>query len=84
MDKWKRDIHALRETADKYPPGSYALADHAVQSEWIFLQRVIKDTGQAFVELENFLRETFLPRLFFGISKTLPPVVGYISTFPVK
>ena len=28
--------------------------------------------------------ETFLPRLFFGKMKTLSPVVGSLSTIPVK
>ena len=57
---------------------------HAVQSEWIFLQCVNKDTVQALMELENFLWETFLPCLLFGKSKTLPPIVGALSKLPVK
>ena len=28
--------------------------------------------------------ETFLPRLFFGKTKTLSPIVGALSTMPVK
>ena len=35
----------------------------AVQSEWIFLQRVTKDMVQAFTGLELFLQETFSPRI---------------------
>ena len=31
-----------------------------------------------------FLQETFLPSLFFGKSKTLPPIVGTLSTLSVK
>ena len=31
-----------------------------------------------------FLRETFLLRIFFGKSKTLPPIIGAISTLPVN
>ena len=58
--------------------------DHAVQLEWIFLQYVTKDKGQAFMGLELFSQETFLPRLFFGKPKTLPPIVRDISTFPVN
>ena len=30
------------------------------------------------------IRETFLPRLFFGNTKTLSPVVGALSMIPVK
>ena len=55
-----------------------------IQLEWIFLQRVMKDKGQAFVGLGKVLRETFLSRLLFGISKTSPPVVGSLSTLPVN
>ena len=30
------------------------------------------------------IQETFLPRLFFGDTKTLSPFVGDLSTMPVK
>ena len=43
-----------------------------------------KDTGQAFPGMEKSLRENFLPRLFHGKSKTLPPIVGDLSMLPVK
>ena len=70
--------------ADKYPQESYSAVAHEIQSECIFLKRVTKDTGQAFTGMEKVLRETFLPHIFFGKSKTLPPIVGALSTFPVK
>ena len=44
----------------------------------------MKDTGHAFKGLENFLREIFLPCLLFGISKSLPPIVGTLSTMRVN
>ena len=47
-------------------------------------QRVKKDMWQAFLGMEKVLRETFLPRIFFGKSKTLTPFIGALSTFPVK
>ena len=56
----------------------------AIQSEWIFLQRVTWDTGDTFSGVENIIQETFLPRLFFRNMKTLSPVVGALSTMPVK
>ena len=74
-DKWERDNCALSKTADKYTQESYAAVARAVQSEWIFLQRGIKDTVQAFTGLEKVLCETFLPRLLFGKPKILPPIV---------
>ena len=35
--------------------------------------------GTGICRSENFLQETFLPCLFFGKSKALPPIVGYLS-----
>ena len=34
--------------------------------------------------VEKTIRKTFLPRLFFRKTKTLYPIVGSISTIPVK
>ena len=69
---------------DKYPEESYATVALAVQLEWIILQRVKNDTVQAFTGMGKALWENFLPCLFFGKSKTLPQIIGYLSTFLVK
>ena len=50
----------------------------------MFIQRVTWDTGDAFAGVEKIIRETFLPCLFFGKTKTISPVVGALSTMPVK
>ena len=84
MYKWEGDIHALRKTSDKYHQESYPVVAFAFQVDWIFLQHVMKDTGQAFTGLEKVVQETFLPRLFFGKSKIIPPIVGALITFPVN
>ena len=73
MEKWERDIRDLRKMADRYPQKSYAAMAHAVQSEWIFMKCVMKDTVQVFKGLEIFMQGNFLPRLFFGKPKILPP-----------
>ena len=83
-EKWERDIHTVTKMEEIYTQESYAAAACAIQSEWIFLQHAIKDTGQAFAGLEKFMQENFLPRILFGRPKTLPPVVGALSKFPVK
>ena len=83
MDKWERDICELRKTADKYHQESYATVERAVQLEWTFLKLVKKDTGQALTSLGKVLWETFLPRIFFGKQKILPPIVGALF-FSVK
>ena len=56
----------------------------AIQSEWIFLQHVTWDTGDLFAGVDKIIWETFLPCLFFGKTKTLSPIVGNLSTMPIK
>ena len=68
----------------KYPQDSYAAVVRVIQSEWIFLQHFTWDTGDLFVGVKKMIRETFLLSLFFGKTKTLSPVVGDLSTTPVK
>ena len=46
--KWEEEISTTRKTVEKYPQESYAAVVHAIQSEWIFLQRVTWDIGDAF------------------------------------
>ena len=50
-EKWERDIFSLRKTANKCSQASYSLVDRVVQSEWIFMQHVMKNTGQALTGL---------------------------------
>ena len=59
MEKWEIGIRAFRKTAEKYPQESYAMVYRVVQLEWIFLQRVTKDTGQAFTGMEKVLQDFF-------------------------
>ena len=47
-------------------------------------QCVTKDTGDAFARVEKILWETYLPRLLFGKSKSLPPIAGTSSMTPVN
>ena len=56
----------------------------AIQLEWIFLQRVTWDTGDAFTGVEKMIWETFLQCIFLGKTKTLSPIVGALITIPVK
>ena len=50
----------------------------------MFLQRVTWDTGDEFAGVDKMIRETFLPRLFFGMTKTLSPIVGTLSKILIK
>ena len=81
---WNENINTISETVGKYPQEIYAAVVRAIQSEWIFLQRVTWDTGDAFAGVEKMIRETFLPRLFFGKTKTLSPIVGTLIKILIK
>ena len=81
---WKKNINTISKTAGKYPQGSYSAVLRAIQSEWIFLQFVTWDTGDAFAGVEKMIQETFFPRLFFVNTKTFSPIVGTLSTMPIK
>ena len=81
---WYKNFNTISESAGKYPQDSYATVVCLIQSEWIFLQHVTWYTGDSFAVVENMIRETFLHRLFFGITKTLSPIVGALSTMPVS
>ena len=70
--------------AGKYLQESYAAVVRAIQLKWTFFQSAKQDTGQAFAGVKKFMQETFLPLLFFGKSKTLPPMVEALIMLPVK
>ena len=75
---------AIAETVGKYPQESYATVVCGIQSDLIFFQRVIKDTGYAFTVVEKLIQEKNLPRLFFVKLKYPIPIVGNLSTMLVK
>ena len=55
----EKNIVTIRKTTGKYPQDIYSAAAHAIQSEWIFLQRVTWDTGDTFFGVENMLQGFF-------------------------
>ena len=57
----------------KYPQESYAPAVREIQSDWIFIQRVTWDMGDAFLGAEKMIWETFLPHIFFVKTKLSHP-----------
>ena len=80
---WEKNINTIRKTAVKYLQESYATVVHEIQSEWIFLQHVTWDTGDAFVGVEKMIREMFF-LIFYLERRTPPPVVGALSKITVK
>ena len=81
---WEKNINTIRKTSGKDPQEIYTVVVCEIQSEWVFIQRVTWEMGDAFAGVEKMIWEDFLPRLFFGKTKTLSPIVGAISTMPVK
>ena len=81
---WEKNISTISKTAGKYSQESYAAVVRTIQSEWIFLQRVTWDTGDVFAGVEKIIQGNFLPRLFFGKTKTLAPILGYLNIIPVN
>ena len=77
---WEKNINMISKTAGKFTQKSYAAVVRAIQSKCIFLQHVTWDTGDEFAGVGKIIRETFLPRLFFGNMKTLSPIIGTLST----
>ena len=68
----------VSEMTGKYPQDSYSTVVCLIQSEWFYC------AGYALALVVNFLWETFLLRLFFIKSKSLPPIIGNLSTIPIN
>ena len=70
-EKWGRNIHAIAKMAvGNYTHQSSTMVISVIQSECIFLKRVTKDTGQAFVGLEKFMQQDVL--LVFSLENCKP------------
>ena len=80
----EQNIFKIRENAGEYPQKSYYTVVCLIQSDWIFIQCVTWDTGDMCVGVEETIRENVFHRLFFSEIKSLSPIVGDISTMPVK
>ena len=76
-------MYEITKMAGKYTQESYATVVCAIQSERIF-SKCDKNMGYVFSGVEKLLPETFFPRIFIGISKSLPPIVGTLGTIRVK
>lgn len=63
IDAWCFGVRALAKAAVQYPQTAYAGLCKSLQSEWLYLQRVLPECGEAFAPLEQTIRERFLPAL---------------------
>ena len=65
-------------------PGELGLSGTYNPIRVYFLQRVTWDTGYAFERVDKTIWEFVLLHLFFQKTKTLSPIVGSLSTTPIK
>jgi hypothetical protein len=54
----------LASVAKNFPQSAYSGLQKSLQQEWQFVQRVRKDTGMDFLEVERAISQSFLPALF--------------------
>ena len=57
----------LSGVGHKHPQSAYAGLQKSLQQEWAFVQRVTPGVREAFVPVEEALREIFVPALFEGL-----------------
>ena len=56
---WENNINTVSRTVGKYLQESYAAVVRAIQSDWIFLQRVTWYTKDVFTGVEKMIMEIF-------------------------
>jgi hypothetical protein len=64
IQKWVSGIKKLSKVALRYPQTAYAGLAKSLQSEWMYLQRVTDQCGDAFAPIDKAIEEDFLPALF--------------------
>ena len=63
VQKWTKGVHLLARVARKYPQTAYAGLTRSLQAEWLYLQRVLPDSGPALAPIEEAIVSDFLPAL---------------------
>ena len=63
---WERKIHTISKSVGKHHQESYDVVVRVIQLEWIFIQHIMKNMGDAFAGVEKILWENFLPCLLPG------------------
>ena len=63
-ETWEQKFFMISKTTEKYIQNIYAVVLCATQSEWVFLQRVTTNTGDAFVGVEKMIKNVFVSSFF--------------------
>jgi hypothetical protein len=61
---WKHGVQELAKVASKYPQSAFCGLQKSLQTQWQYLQRVCKNTSNAFLDVEKAIASVFLPALF--------------------
>jgi hypothetical protein len=80
---WREAVASLASAATKFPQSAYSGLQRSLQQEWQFVQRVIKDIGGKFPDVEKELFQNFLPALFDDVIDGDDPRLK-LACLPVK
>ena len=69
VDSWVDAVVKLSSAAILEPQAAYVALSKSVQNEWLFIQRVLSSSQDAFEALSRVIKTKFLPNLF-GITLT--------------
>ena len=61
---WKYGVEELAKVASKYPQSAFCGLQKSLQTQWQYLQRVCKNTGKSFTDIEKAIANVFIPALF--------------------
>ena len=60
VEDWRMSMQQLKSAATTQPQAAYSALKKSLQSEWLFLQRVVSKCGRMFSDLEDILTSDFL------------------------
>ena len=75
-------VKMLLGVACKHLHSTYAGLQKSIQQQWAFVQQVTPEVGDAFVLVEQALREAFFSDLFQGFGEGIPG--RGVTRLPVK
>ena len=70
--RWTESVKLLAGDSHKHPQSAYTVLQKYLQQEWAFVQRVTPGVGDAFVPVDEALREIFVPALYEGLREGVP------------
>jgi hypothetical protein len=80
---WAVAVEELASVAVNYPQTAYTALQRSLQQEWQFVQRVAKDVGEAFTDVEKAISQSFLPAVFGDVFDDDDPRLR-LAGLPVK